>query len=200
MTIQTLADIVIGLFLIGWICYRQLTWRPADVSRLLRMPVILGAIGVVMLATTTGAHRLSAVDLSLLVIEIVLSLGVGVAMGAVAVFRPMSEEAIADYARRRAERGRDRGRGDGLGALLGLAQDAVVHQTRTGWVGLVLWFVLIGVRIGVDAVAMNLGSQLVTSTGVILVMVAANRFARAWLIGRRLARLRHPLEAGTMGR
>lgn len=65
-------------------------------------------------------------------------------------------------------------------------------QTRTGWAGASLWFVLIAVRIAFDAFATTLGSHVLTETGVILLMVAASRGTAA-LITR--AREPQPLAA-----
>jgi hypothetical protein len=51
---------------------------------------------------------------------------------------------------------------------------------------LALWIVMILVRIGIDVVATDLGSVLATTTGVILVMIAANRVARVGVLFARL--------------
>lgn len=64
MTIQTLANILIGVALVGWIVYRQLTWRIVYISRMWRLPLIMGGVGIVMLAQTKDAHRISATDLA----------------------------------------------------------------------------------------------------------------------------------------
>lgn len=97
MTVQQLGEILLGMAVICWIVYRQTTWRPVDVSRMWRMPGILGIIGVISLATTTKTTTLTGVDVAALLIEIVVSLGLGAAMGAMARFRPITEEAAAHY-------------------------------------------------------------------------------------------------------
>ena len=59
--------------------------------------------------------------------------------------------------------------------------------------GLVLWVVLIAVRVGMDALAGMAGSHLAASTGVILLMVAANRIARVGVILYRAGRISEPV-------
>lgn len=77
----------------------------------------------------------------------------------------------------------------GVGALMGqLSQLRVAEgrwEARTGWAGSLLWLVLIVVRVGVDAGASALGAKIVTSTGVILLMVALNRVGRTLVLVRR---------------
>lgn len=180
MTIQTLANILIGVALVGWIVYRQLTWRIVSVSRMWRLPLIMAGVGLVMLAQTKDAHRISAMDLAVLIVELVISLGVGALMGRIAVFRP--REISADE--RRDRRDRD-GRGDPRERRLTDGTETVL-ETRTGWLGLVLWIVLIAVRIGLDVVASHMGAALVTATGVILLMIAANRVARVFVFAARV--------------
>ncbi|TXN29693.1 hypothetical protein [Lacisediminihabitans profunda] len=163
MTLQTLANAALILILVGWIGIRQLTWRPILVGRMWRLPIVFAAIGLFALSGSHGASSVTAVDAALLSLELVVSLGVGAAMGALATIRPLSS-------------------GDG-------APDAPRFESRTGWVGLALWFVFIGVRVGIDVWAGALGSHLAASTGVIFVMVAANRVARTAVIGLRVSRL-----------
>lgn len=184
---QTLANILIGVALVGWIVYRQLTWRIVSVSRMWRLPLIMAGVGLIMLAQTKDAHRISAVDLGVLIVELVISLGIGALMGRIAVFRPRVIRAgdRRDHRERRDRRDRD-GRGDPRGRRLNADGTETVLETRTGWLGLVLWIVLIAVRIGVDVVASNAGAVMVTATGVILLMIAANRVARVFVFAARV--------------
>jgi len=181
MSIQVVVNAVLIIALVGWIAYRQLTWRPIDPGRMWRLPIILAGVGLITISGTTKVHLLTTVDISVLVIEIVISLGLGALMGAVAVIRPMSEAAVDAYAAQ--QRDRDRGR---------RPLSVVTLETRTGWFGLSLWVVLIGVRVGIDALATMAGSELAASTGVILVMVAANRLARVAVIAYRSGRVATP--------
>ncbi|WP_019929259.1 hypothetical protein [Nocardia sp. BMG111209] len=91
----------------------------------------------------------------------------------------------------------------GVGALMGsMSQLRVVEgrwQARTGWAGSLWWLVLIAVRVGVDVGANALGAKILTSTGVILLMVALNRVGRTLVLIRR-ADLRTPVPvAGRAG-
>ena len=87
MTMQTLANIAIGLVLVGYIVYRQMTWRVVSRSRLWRMPIVLGAIGIVMIGQSKGGHLLTFVDAAAFVVELAISLGVGALMGRLASIR-----------------------------------------------------------------------------------------------------------------
>ncbi|MQY28618.1 hypothetical protein [Nocardia aurantia] len=77
----------------------------------------------------------------------------------------------------------------GVGALMGVMSQLRVAenrwQARTGWAGSLLWLVLVAVRVGVDVGANALGAKILTSTGVILVMVALNRVGRTLVLVRR---------------
>ncbi|MEA9985574.1 MULTISPECIES: hypothetical protein [Subtercola] len=172
MTFQLLANAAIIIAAVAFLGFRQLAWRPVVTSRLWRLPVVLGIIGVVTLANASSPLALSTLDISLLIIEVVVSLGVGAAMGVIARFRPIS---AADQARYHAN---------------GKPGDPVPNlESRTGWVGFALWAVFIVVRIGLDVWATQAGSQLATSTAVILVMIAANRAARGAVVAARVIRL-----------
>lgn len=157
MSIQTLADIVIGLALVGFLMYRQTTWQFLDAGRIWRLPVILGAIGVITIAkSSTGP--VTSMDIAFIGAEVVVSVALGALMGSIAQFRV-------------AARPDDRGRS---------------VQTRTGGLGAVLWLVLIVVRVGMDFLGAELGAHLLASTGMILLMVGVNRAARAFVLDRRI--------------
>lgn len=191
MTIQTIANILIGLALVGWILYRQLTWSIISISRMWRMPLIMGGVGIVMLSQTKDVHQISAVDLAVLIVELVISLAIGALMGRIAVFRsrdihpgdPGDPLARGRGSRREERRG---GSGNNPQRMLNADGTETVLETRTGWLGLVLWIVMIGVRVGIDMIAADLGSVLAAATGVILVMVAANRVARVFVFAARV--------------
>ncbi|WP_394770428.1 hypothetical protein [Lacisediminihabitans sp.] len=172
MTLQTLANAALIVLLVGWIGIRQLSWRPILVGKMWRLPIVFAAIGLFTLSGAHGASSMTAIDAALLALELVIALGVGAAMGAIANIRAFSP-------------------GDD-------APDAPRFESRTGWVGLALWLVFIGVRVGIDFWAGALGSHLAATTGVIFVMVAANRVARTAVIGARVSRLASvaPVAAG----
>jgi hypothetical protein len=165
MTLQTLANAALVLLLVGWIGARQLTWRPVTVSRMWRMPLVLGAIGVLQLVDVSHGRPLSGLDIAVLLIELVVSLGVGSAMGLLARFR------VATAAERTN------------------VSAPAEFESRTGWLGLGLWVVFIAVRVGIDLWAGSAGSVVATATGVIFVMIAANRAARTAVFSLRIARM-----------
>jgi hypothetical protein len=85
MTSSTLTDLVIGLVLIAYISSRQLRWRPLDLGQMLKLPLILGVVGIVSMARqTTTVHPVDAVILGLSALLAVIS---GTMMGRIALFR-----------------------------------------------------------------------------------------------------------------
>jgi hypothetical protein len=192
VTIQTIANILIGFILVAWIVWRQLQWRIVSISRMWRLPLIIGIVGVAMLSQQKNIHLLSAVDVAVLVIELVISLGIGAVMGKIAVFRPRNIRPgdPGDPLNGRGSGRRDRLTGgddrDRVERVLNADGTETVLESRTGWLGLALWIVMILVRIGIDAIASDMGSALAAATGVILVMVAANRLARTFVFAARV--------------
>ncbi|MFJ8896128.1 hypothetical protein ACIRCZ_16215 [Leifsonia sp. NPDC102414] len=166
MTLQTLGNALLILVAIGWIGVRQMSWRPVSIGRMWRMPAIFGIVGLVMIVQTTKPTALTALDLGVLVVELVISLGIGAWMGAIAHFRPLPEPI---------DIGKDR-------------RELATYESRTGAWGLVLWVLVIVVRVGIDVLAGMAGSHLAASTGVILLMLAANRAARTAVFATRLGR------------
>jgi hypothetical protein len=166
MTVQTLTNAILILLLICWIGYRQLTWRPVAISKMWRFPAIMAVVGLVTIGQQVKPSSLTPVDLAIVAGEIVLSLGVGAWMGAIARFRRLETPVQV---------GRD-------------ARDVAIYESRTGVLGMLLWVVTIGIRIGVDVFASAAGAHLVTATGVILLVFAANRAARTAVFAARLDR------------
>lgn len=162
MTIQTIANAALIVLLIGWMGARQMMWRPVAIARMWRTPAVMGLIGVIMLSQATKPTALTVLDFAVLGVELVISLGIGAWMGAIAHFRALPEPI-------------DTGRG-------GIAR----YESRTGALGLVLWVVVIAVRVGIDLLASMAGSHLAASTGVILLMLAVNRAARTLVFANRL--------------
>ncbi|MFF1634516.1 hypothetical protein [Leifsonia sp. NPDC058248] len=166
MTLQMLGNALLIIVLIGWIGFRQLTWHPVSIARMWRVPAIMALVAIVMLADTVKPTSLTPLDLSVLVVEVAISLGIGAWMGAIAHFRRLPEPVAT---------GRD-------------GRDLATYESRTGGWGLMLWVLVILVRIGIDVAAGMAGSHLAASTGVILLMLAANRAARTVVFASRLDR------------
>lgn len=166
MTIQMLGNALLIVAAIGWIGFRQMTWRPVSLGRMWRGPAIFGIIGLVLIAQTTKPAALTALDIGVLVVELAISLGIGAWMGAIAHFRLLPEPI---------DIGKDR-------------RDVATYESRTGAWGLALWVLVIVVRVGIDVLAGMAGSHLAASTGVILLMLAANRAARTAVFAQRLGR------------
>lgn len=156
MSVQLLANIVIGLALVGFLAFRQTTWRYLDPARVWRMPLIMAVVGVVVLAQTKAP--ITTIDIVFLGIEALISVAVGLSMGSITTFRTVSTP-------------------DEKGRTL---------QSRTGWFGAGLWLVLIAVRIGLDVLGGHMGAHLLTSTGAVLLMLAINRAARALVLDQRI--------------
>lgn len=166
MTVQTLTNAILILLLICWVGYRQLTWRPVSIAKMWRFPAIMTVVGLVTIVQQVKPSSLTPLDIAVVAGEIVLSLGVGAWMGAIAHFRRLENPV---------QLGND-------------ARYVATYESRTGVLGMVLWVVVIGIRIGVDVLASAAGSHLVTATGVIFLVFAANRAARTAVFAARLDR------------
>lgn len=173
MTTDTLLDIALGIALLCWIGYRQLTWTAVAPERMWRMPAILAIIGVVSLFPNGGVGRVTTGELGILAVEATVSIGLGVAMGMLARFRPISERNLARFTARSG----------------GRATTAPTRENRTGWLGMALWLVLIAARICGEFYAHMTGSALLMSVGVILLTIALNRATRILVITQRAARI-----------
>jgi len=175
MNISTVADILIAIAVLCWIIYRQFTWQLASTSRLWRMPAIIAIVGLVMLAQTKSISDVKPVDLLILVGELVLALGLGAIMGTLAKFRTRGQQA-SDVRQR-------------SGVPVEYDPSITVTETRTGGLGAALWIVLIVVRVGIELLTAHyFPSALLASTGTILLVVAANRAARALVVTVRMER------------
>jgi hypothetical protein len=175
MNISTVTDIIIALAVLCWIIYRQFTWQLVSPSRLWRMPAIIAIIGVIMLAQTKSLTAVKPVDLLILAGELVLSLGLGAIMGTLARFRTRGQRA-SDIRQR-------------SGVPVEFDPSVTVTESRTGALGASLWVVLIVVRVGIELLTAHyFPSALLASTGTILLVVAANRAARALVVTLRMER------------
>jgi hypothetical protein len=158
MSVQLVANVLIGIALVVFLGYRQATWQYLDPTRIWRTPLIMAVIGVVVLAQTKAT--VTTTDVVFLGIEALITIGVGLTMGRITRFRTV-------------------GTPDSKGRTL---------QSRTGALGAVLWIVLLAVRVGLDVLGGHLGAHLLTSTGTILLVLALNRAARAVVLDGRIPR------------
>jgi hypothetical protein len=163
MTLQDLGSLLVAVVLIGWIGFRQLNWRPVVVSRMWRFPLILAVAGVFTLSRTTDLAKISVLDIGVLAVELVISLGIGAVMGKMAQFRPIAHPDTT-------------------------AEHVATIESRTGWWGFGLWIALFAVRIGMDVIASHMGAEIASSTGIILLLIGANRAARTAVFAYRLDR------------
>jgi hypothetical protein len=170
--VQLVADVLLALALLVWVGYRQTTWTAVDPGRMWKMPLILAAVGLIFLTQGKdgGLLHITALDVALLVVEVLVSVGLGALMGVYSSFRPLTDGTRAKLEARAARKGRSVGN--------------VSLEARTGWVGLVLWLVLI-----VGIVSAKSGAELTASSGIIMLMVAANRATRIAVILSRAGRV-----------
>jgi hypothetical protein len=86
MTSTAALNVLLGLAIVVYICSKQLTWRPVDPARMLKLPLILGAAGIISMASRhTAIHPIDVVILGL---SAVFALASGTLMGRIARFRP----------------------------------------------------------------------------------------------------------------
>jgi hypothetical protein len=177
MNVENLVTAVIALAVVGWVIYRQLTWQVVNPARMWRMPLVLAVIGVIELAQVKGGTTVSGTDFAILGGEMVIALGVGAAMGALAQFRT------------RAQQERDVASGRPSGESAAWDPTRTVVESRTGGWGAALWIIMIAVRVGIEFGARSIdNSALIASTGVILLVIAVNRVARVAIILYRMDR------------
>jgi hypothetical protein len=129
-----------------------------------------------MLSQTKSLTSVRPLDLVILAGELVISIVLGAVMGSLARFRSRPQTAN-DVRGRRGE------------PMQQHDPSVTVVESRTGALGAALWIVLIALRVGIEfAVAHYYPSALLASTGTILLVVAANRAARAFVVLNRMER------------
>jgi hypothetical protein len=79
-------DLLLALAVVVYICSKQVTWRVVEPSRMFRLPLILGAAGIVLMARQHVAVH--PVDVVILVLSGLVALASGTLMGRIARFRP----------------------------------------------------------------------------------------------------------------
>jgi uncharacterized membrane-anchored protein len=175
MNFSNALDIVIAIALLVWVVYRQTTWQLVDRSRLWRMPGIMAIVGVFMLIQSKSLTNVRPVDVLILVAELLITMALGAAMGSLARFRsrPQKESDVRNRS----------------GRPTVFDPSVTVVESRTGALGAVLWIAVIAIRIGIElGVEHFFPSALLASTGTILLALAANRAARAFVVINRMER------------
>ena len=152
MTTSTLTDLVLGVALLFYIAARQLRWRALDPGRMLKLPLILGIAGIVVMGRQTTTVK--PVDIVILALSALLAVVSGAMMGAITRFRRS-------------------------------AADPRVTESRTGWLGVAIFFGLVVIRVGLDVAGHRMGSDLAVSTGVILLVLGVNRLTAALVVSAR---------------
>lgn len=178
MNLSVVSNILLVLIAVGWIAVRQMSWRPVLGGRDWLFPGLAAVVGVALLLQSLNGRALGVIDVVAFVVELAIAVGLGIGMGVIARIRPIARP--SGYVPVTT----------GLSAKAA-AQAAAVFESRTGPWGLALWFVLIGVRVGLTFAFESLGSHLGVSTGLILLMLAANRAARILVLHNRMLRQTH---------
>jgi len=177
MNLSLLSNVLLILLAVGVIAVRQMTWRPVLGGRDWMFPGLAAVVGAALLLQSLNGRALGVIDVVAFLVEVAIALGVGLGMGAIAHIRPIARP--TGYAA-------DASGLSGKAAARALAE----FETRTGAWGLALWVVLIGVRVGLTFAFESLGSHLGVSTGMILLVLAANRAARTLVLHNRAEGLR----------
>lgn len=182
MNLSLISNVLLILVVIGVIAVRQMTWRSVLGSRDWMLPGIAAAIGTALLLQSMNGSTPGIIDVVAFVVEAVIAVAIGVAMGLIARIRPIERAEAAPAV--------------GGASARELARAAARYETRTGAWGLALWVVMIAVRVGLSFAFASFGSHLGASTGLILLMISANRAARVLVLHARVDTLHR---AGSRG-
>lgn len=174
----SIVSVVLVIAVIGWMAYRQSTWTPISPASVWRTPAIVAGIGVLLLFNSGMLEDLNGADVGLLVLELGVGAGVGVAIGRLAHLRPVSAQALKSHAEGRRA-----------------TDPAPVFEARNGIFGLILWFALIAFRIVLGFWSQSWGVHLAESTGLILMVLGINRLVRTLVILSRAPRVLNARQA-----
>ncbi len=154
----TLDTIVVIALIVAVVLIRSITWREVKLSKLTRMPIVLGLVGVVLLAQVIASlgstWRPSSVDLGVLGGELVLAVVAGWAMGRLSEFRTL----------------------DGV----------VASRLRLSGVAVFLGFV--AVRVGVAAFAGSIGGTPALLSSSVLLVIAVIKLTQGLVVTERYHR------------
>ena len=159
MTVErviVVAELMIILTLVAMLVVRQVRGQYMDRRRLWRVPLVVGAIGLVYLPFTAPA--IVPADALLVALGLLVSTAVGLGLAALTTI-----DAPADADRR--------------------GRRLVI---RSGWRGGALWVAFIAARLALQPLASALDARLVVSPGMVLILIAVARAAMAVIVSPRL--------------
>jgi hypothetical protein len=155
-TVIVIAEFAIIAALLVLLIVRQVRGQYMDLRRLWGIPLILAVVGAIYIPLTV--QRVVHADLLLTAVGVIVSIGVGLGLGALTT---ASRAATPD------RRGR-------------------TLVIRSGWKGGALWIVFIAARLALQPAAAAMNAHLVTSAGVVLILVAIARAAMAVVVAPKL--------------
>lgn len=85
---QIYIDILIGIAVIGFIAYRQISWSRVNPRKLMMLPAVLAAVGLYNLKDVVGGQvSFSLIDLWFILGQTVAAVAIGLVMGRVTKFK-----------------------------------------------------------------------------------------------------------------
>ncbi|QIK63527.1 hypothetical protein G7068_10190 [Leucobacter viscericola] len=174
MTSLNFTSILLVLAVVALVSVRQTRWTAISADQIWRGPVILGVIGVGLITFGGQGNTFNTTDIAFFVVELVASAAIGALIGAVAHFRPITEQGLHKWqSRKKNQQG-------------GAAPE---FEARNGTLGLIIWVLLIAARIGFSFWEASIGGHLAQASGTILLFLAANRLLRSVVITQRTSRV-----------
>ena len=158
-TIIIIVEFAIIIPLFIRLIVRQVKGQYMDQRRLWGTPIILAAIGLIYLPLTV--HTVVPADALLAVVAVAISVAVGLAMGKLTTAYTVAEPD---------RRGRN-------------------IMIRSGWKGGALWIVFVLARLALQPLAASMNAHLVTSAGVVLILIALTRATMAIIVSPRMRRV-----------
>ena len=160
MSMNTIETIVVALAVIALVTYRQSVWQPVRPGRLFRMPIVLGAVGLITISGTVqhlphGWHP-GALDVVVLVGELGAGLVAGIMMGRLTHIRTV---------------------------------DGVV-QSRLSGPGVGVWLGFIALRVGFGVLAAVVGATFAAQPGAALLVIALIKVVQGLVVRERVSRHR----------
>lgn len=87
MSAELIFYVPIAFAVIAYVMYKQIAWRRINTRKMLLMPAVLAALGLFDLKNVVAAKpAVGPVDLAFVAAQIVVAVGIGLAMGKITVF------------------------------------------------------------------------------------------------------------------